>query len=396
MLAFLTGKRVPAVVFLIFLGVVIGPHGLDLAQDGDAIELFRELGLGMLFLLAGLEISPSLLKSREGGHPLVTWILCALLSFGGAVALTGGDVVVAIVLAIALTSTALGTLLPILKQAGLSDTPAGNSVLIHGAIGELGPVLAMAVLLSTRSTWTTAVLLLAFFAIALLIALLPRTVRAVVPAVGWAIRDGDGSTNQTIIRSIVLALAVLMAVAAVFELDVVLGAFAAGIILREIVPAANRPGLESQLEVMGYGLLIPTFFVVSGMDIDTSVVLEQPWFLVAIPVLILVTRGLPVFLREMWTPTGSDLSGWREKLQVSLYSATGLPIIVAVTGIAVSSELIGDEEASLLVAGGALTVLVFPLLAVAVGPSRKKSDASGTAGAEAEVDASLEEEDATR
>ncbi|HIW90293.1 MAG TPA: cation:proton antiporter [Candidatus Corynebacterium avicola] len=395
-LAFLTGKRVPAVVFLIFLGVLIGPYGLELAQDGDAIELLRELGLGMLFLLAGLEISPSLLKSKEGGHALATWMLCALLSFGGAVALTGGDVGVAIVLAIALTSTALGTLLPILKQSGLTDTSVGNSVLIHGAIGELGPVLAMAVLLSTRSTWTTAVLLLAFFAIALLIALLPRTVRAVVPVVGWAIRDGAGSTNQTIIRSIVLALAVLMAVAAVFELDVVLGAFAAGIILREIVPAENRHGLESQLEVMGYGLLIPTFFVVSGMDIDTSVVIEQPWFLLAIPVLILVTRGLPVFLREMWTPTGSDLSGWREKLQVSLYSATGLPIIVAVTGIAVNSELIGDEEASLLVAGGALTVLVFPLLASAVGPSRKEADASSTADAEAEDDISLANEDATR
>lgn len=380
-LAFLTGKRVPAVVFLLVLGVLIGPYGLELAQDGDAIELLSELGLGMLFLLAGLEISPALLKSREGGHALATWVLCIVLSFGGAVALTGGDMGIAVVLAIALTSTALGTLLPILKQADLTATPVGNSVLIHGAIGELGPVLAMAILLSTRSTWVTAVLLVAFFAIALLIALLPRTVRAVVPAVGWAIRDGAGSTNQTVIRSIVLVLAVLMAVAAVFELDVVLGAFAAGIILRQLVPAENRHGLESQLEVIGYGLLIPAFFVVSGMGIDTGVITDRPWFLLAIPALILVTRGLPVFLREMWTPTGSELSGWREKLQVSLYAATGLPIIVAVTGVATSSGLLGSEEASLLVAGGALTVLVFPLLAAMVGPSRKKAGSDGAAPA---------------
>jgi Kef-type K+ transport system membrane component KefB len=368
-LSFLTGKRVPAVVFLLILGVVIGPFGLELAHDGEAIELISELGLGMLFLLAGMEINPALLKSRQGGHALATWVLCAVLSFAGAMALTDGDAGIAIVLAIALTSTALGTLLPIIKQDGLTDTPVGNSVLVHGAIGELAPVLAMAVLLSARSTLATAVVLVVFFVIALLIAVLPRTVRTLVPAVGWAIRDGAGSTNQTVIRSIVLVLAVLMAVAAVFELDVVLGAFAAGIILRQLLPDRYRGQIESQLEVISYGLLIPAFFVISGMAIDTAVITDRPWFLLGIPVLILVTRGLPLFLRELWTPTGSGLSDWRSKLQLSLYAATGLPIIVAVTGVATSSGILGDEEASLLVAGGALTVLFFPVLASAVGPS---------------------------
>lgn len=366
-LSFLTGKRVPAVVFLLVLGLVIGPFGVGLASDGEAVDLLRELGLGFLFLLAGLEINPSMLKSREGGNALATWILCLVLSFVGAVLLTSGQTDVAVVLAIALSSTALGTLMPILKQNGLTGTPVGNSVTIHGAIGELAPVIAMAVLLSARTTWASAVVLAVFFVVAAVVAVLPRTVHRLVPAVGWALRDGAGSTNQTVIRSVVLMLAILMAVAAVFDLDVVLGAFATGIILHQIVPDKLLPPLESQLEVVGYGVFIPVFFVTSGMAVDTGVIADHPWFVLAVVPVILLTRGMPIFLRELWTPTGSALTTWRQKLEMSLYSATGLPIIVAVTGVATSSGILDQDDASLLVAGGALTVLIFPLVAPLVG-----------------------------
>ncbi|MDN6324936.1 MULTISPECIES: cation:proton antiporter [unclassified Corynebacterium] len=371
-LAFLTGKRVPAVVFLLILGLVIGPFGFQLATDGEAVDLLRELGLGFLFLLAGMEINPSMLKSRQGGHALLTWAMCLVLSFGAAMLLTSGDIGVSVGLGIALTSTALGTLMPILKQNGLSGTRVGDSVMIHGAIGELAPVIAMAILLSARTTWASAAVLAAFFVVAIVVALLPRTVRTLTPWIGWAIRDGAGSTNQTVIRSVVLMLAVLMAVAAVFDLDVVLGAFATGIILHQIVPETYRTGLEEQLETIGYGVFIPVFFVTSGMAIDTGVIADRPWFVLAIVPTIFIARGMPIFLRELWSNTGSGLSGWREKFEMSLYSATGLPIIVAVTEVATSSGIIGQEEASLLVAGGALTVLIFPLLAPAVGPKREQ------------------------
>ncbi|MGC3905445.1 cation:proton antiporter [Corynebacterium variabile] len=366
-LSFATSKKVPAVVFLIILGVLIGPYGLELTTDSEAIDLVRELGLGMLFLLAGMELAPSDLKGREGRNAILTWIICALLAFGATMALTGGETGTAI----ALTSTALGTLLPIIRQQGLSGTPVGNSVMIHGAVGELAPVMAMALLLSARTTWATAVILVIFFAVALVIALLPRTVRRVVPWVGWAIRDGVGSTNQTVVRTIVVMLAVLMAVASIFELDVVLGAFAAGIIVRQIVPDSALPDLTEKLEVLGYGLFIPAFFVTSGMGIDTGVIGDRPWFLLGLIPVILIARGLPVLLRELGGHTGSSLQGWREKLQLSLYAATGLPIIVAVTEVATTSGLLAEEEASLLVAAGALTVAIFPTVADAVGPTKR-------------------------
>jgi len=77
----------------------------------------------------------------------------------------------------------------------------------------------------------------------------------------------------------------------------------------------------------------------------------------------LLVRGLPVFLREAWTTTRSGITDTREQVALGLYAATGLPIIVAVTQIAASSQLITAATASVMVSAGAVTVLLFPLVA---------------------------------
>lgn len=154
-----------------------------------------------------------------------------------------------------------------------------------------------------------------------------------------------------------------MSIAAVFELDIVLGAFAAGIILNRIIPDEFHKPLEYRLDVVFYSMLIPLFFVVSGMSINWDTIVNNPGKVLGIPALILLTRGLPVFLRENIDNTGSDIKSFRERLQVGFYSATGLPIIVAVASLAVDSELMKQETASIFVAGGALTVAIFPILA---------------------------------
>lgn len=369
LLSHLTRNRIPAVVFLLAGGMLLGPSAFGLVTEGPGIALVTELGLGFLFLLAGFEINPTELRSRQGASAGITWLICLLASFAGAWALTGfTDTGPAIIFAIALTSTALGTLMPILKQQELIGTKLGNSVLVHGAMGEVGPIIAMAVLLSTRSTWASISILIAFFVIAILVAFVPRTVAFLAPWSQRSILASAGPTNQAVLRLVVLMLAALMAVAAVFELDVVLGAFAAGLILRQTVAADMRKTFEGQLNIIGYTVFIPVFFVVSGMAVDLSAVTQHPVALLALVPLILLARGLPVFLRETFSHTGSGLETWRERSQLMLYSATGLPIIVAVTSVATQAGLLSDAGASLLVAGGALTVLVFPLIASLLAP----------------------------
>ncbi len=143
-------RLVPEVVLLLVAGAVVGPFALNIAADSEAIGILRELGLGMLFLLAGYEIDRQELSGRGGRRALYTWLFCLALAFT-VVALLGMRNVISAeaAVAIAMTSTALGTLLPILKDNKLLDTRLGKTVLNHGgAVGELGPVVAMAVLLS--------------------------------------------------------------------------------------------------------------------------------------------------------------------------------------------------------------------------------------------------------
>ncbi|MDK8670595.1 cation:proton antiporter [Corynebacterium sp. MSK195] len=381
LVSYMLGYRLPSVALLLIFGMIIGPSVLDLAAEDEGIEMLKELGVGALFLLAGFEIQISTLKTKEAGTALSTWAICALACGVGAYFLVD-NVPGAIVVALALTSTALGTLTPMLKQDRILGTKVGNSVMIHGAIGEVAPITAMALLLGTRSTLTTMIILLFFIIIAVAVAIMPAAIASAIPWVKTAFISGAGSTNQTILRLIILILAILMAVTAVFELDIVLGAFAAGIILNRIIPDEFHRRLEHRLDVVFYSMLIPVFFVVSGMSISWDTIANNPWKVLGIPALILVTRGLPVFLRENVAHTGSDIETIRERLQVGLYSATGLPIIVAVTTLAVNSKIMEPENASIFVSGGALTVALFPFLASLVGGKKKpekKDEANSTA-----------------
>ncbi|NED60010.1 cation:proton antiporter, partial [Streptomyces sp. SID10244] len=130
----------------------------------------------------------------------------------------------------------------------------------------------------------------------------------------------------------------LMTVAAVFDLDVVLGAFAAGLILRRLI-GPEQQEVGKSLEVIGFGVFIPVFFVTSGMGIDVSAVLGHPGMWAALVAAIAVARGLPVWLSERYIEHGANLEFGHERAQLALYAATGLPIIVAVTQVATASDL---------------------------------------------------------
>lgn len=364
-------KLLSGVVLLLVFGMVIGPNVLGLAQPTEGIELLRELGLAALFLLAGYEIRLTELAGRGGRRALVTWLICFALAIAFVLALTELAELrnAQTAIAIALVSTALGTLLPMLKNRGLLDTPIGAAVLNHGAVGELCPVLAMALLLGTRGTLDSILVLVIFGLAAVLVAVL--AVR--LPAGSGVVRlvaAGAETTGQTSVRLVVLLLVGFSALAAAFDLDLVLGAFAAGFILRHVLPAGNA-SLDLKLEGLAYGLLIPIFFVASGMTIDPRAVAAQPLVLVAFVLLILLLRGVPVFLASRTDrrpgSAGRRFSD-RESLVIGLYGATGLPVIVAVTSVAVANDQMQAQHASLLVAGGAITVLLLPMLASLITP----------------------------
>jgi Kef-type K+ transport system membrane component KefB len=372
-------RLVPEVVILLIAGMIVGPFGLGLAQTDDAIGLLRELGLAMLFLLAGFEIELDELTGRSGRRALGTWGACfalalVLVFFAGLLGVLHAEVAIAI----ALCSTALGTLLPIMKDGGLLGTPVGKAVMNHGAWGELGPVVAMAILLGTGGAGQAVVAIIMFGLIALAVTLPWRRLRRDTSKMFSVIQAGSETTGQTTVRLTVLLLVALCVLAELFDLDVVLGAFAAGFVLRQAIPQGDEQ-LEHKLNGLAFGMLIPVFFVTSGMAIDARAVAAAPTVLIIFVLLIVAVRGLPVFVAsrlERDRVSGARLFGTRESVRIGLFAATGLPIIVAVTATAVSAGQMTEANASVLVAGGAVTVLIMPLLATLLGGRTGVSDVS--------------------
>lgn len=365
-------KPVPETVLLLAAGAILGPYGTDTIRLTEPITLLSDLGLAFLFLLAGYEINPKTLMGTEGKKGLRTWIFSfvfavALIIWHPNIAIGG---IAAVPMAIVLTTTALGTLMPILREREIMDTKVGQAVIAYGAWGELCPVLAMAVLLSTRSGWQTALILTAFVALCLLCAALPARARKSGHWIYRFLEEKANTTSQPVIRATVCILVFLVAFSSLFDIDIVLGAFAAGFILRYVMPEGNTTQI-AKLDAIGFGFFIPLFFVVSGAKIDLAAIAADPATLLRFIGLLVGLRALPIVISLSLPGTRGTYTP-HERVSVALYATTALPIIVAVTSLAVNNGTMTSESASIMVAAGAITVFLMPLLAqVAYGVADK-------------------------
>ncbi|QJW38186.1 cation:proton antiporter [Cellulosimicrobium protaetiae] len=352
-------SRVPQVVILLLGGVLIGPAALDLAGPDD-VTLLSDLGMGFLFLLAGYELEPSVLRERSGRRAGAAWLTSLVVAGVLVAAWVDRESVHTVAAgAIALTTTALGVVLPILREGGQLGTRLGRTVLVVGAVGELGPIVAMALLLGTRETGAAAILLVLFAVAAIGLASLPSRFR--FPGGDVVLRASEHGTGQSTLRLTVLLLVTLLALAAGLGFDAVLGAFVGGMVLRRWAPG-DMESLEKKLDVVAWGVFVPVFFVSSGMGLDVDSIVASPLLPLLLLVLMLVVRGGPVLLwfrRELPRV---------ERVQTALYSATALPLLVAITEIAVAEDAMTTRVGAALVGAGVVSVIVLPMVASRLGP----------------------------
>ena len=349
---------VPQVVLLLAGGIVIGPDVLGIGVPQD-VRVLADVGLGFVFLLAGYEVDLRLMREDAGRRALLAWAASLGLAAGVVGVLAAAGLVKAFLpVALGLTTTALGTLLPVLREEGLLRGRLGRYLLATGAVGELLPVLAIAVFLGTQGRLAALVSLCAVGVLAIGLAMLRRSVEE-GSRLARVIQAGQNETAQITLRGTILLLLGLIAVTDQFDLDAVLGAFLAGIVLRRWVGAA-APVLESKLDAVGYGFFVPLFFVYSGMGLDLHAIAHAPLRLVLFLVLMLVVRGGPALL------VYRGVLSARERTQTALVSATALPTLVALTEIGLRSGTMLPENAAALVGAGVVTVLVFPALVVAL------------------------------
>ncbi|MCF8539343.1 MAG: cation:proton antiporter [Candidatus Nanopelagicales bacterium] len=348
--------KVAEVVLLLGAGIIAGPEVLGFIEVDGAIDLLSELGLGMLFFLAGLELEQRAIRGRSGKLAASGWflslataVLLAILMF------ERGTIHDVVGVAIALSSTAMGTLLPVLRDRGELGTKFGTFFMGAGAWGEFGPIIAIAVLLGTKSSFAAIISLAIFAIIAFVLAFVSS--RIANDRIKEILERGHGTSSQTAVRFSVLLVVILLTVASVFGLDAVLGAFIAGVIVRRFAPPSEESKLSVRIESIGFGFFIPIFFVVSGANLDILSIVDNPLPMIRFFIYMFIARGLVQFFLYR-----KAFPNVRERMRFSLYVATGLPIIVAVTSIEVASGAMSSSTAASLVGAGALTVLVFPLV----------------------------------
>ncbi|HKG66754.1 MAG TPA: cation:proton antiporter [Solirubrobacteraceae bacterium] len=350
------GLLLPAVVVELLLGVLIGPQmlGLDVSEF---IQFFANLGLGMLFFFAGYEID----LRRISGTPLrlgtIGWLLSLVLAYAiGGVLAAAGVVVSLLYTGSAIATTAIGTLIPILSDSGELKTRFGTLLLGAGAVGEFGPILLITLVLSTGSALHHAAILIAFVALAVGVAVV--AVRSSGRAIPLFERTLEKS-SQLAVRWIVVLVFALALLASELGLDLLLGGFAAGLITRQVLKTREVPAFDSKLSAVAFGVFIPFFFVVSGMQLDIDALFASASGVVKLFVffgLFLVVRGVPALVLYR------QLLDRRDRVALALFSSTQLPLVIAITTLAQDGGHMRSSTAASLIGAAVLSTLVYPIV----------------------------------
>lgn len=358
--------RVPAVVVEIVLGIVIGPSVLGWAEADEVVQVLAIVGLAFLLFLGGLELDLRRLRGplarRAGTGFGLSLALAAACGLGlAAVGLVDG----ALLAAVMLTATSLGLVVPTLKAADQAGTPLGQLVIAGASIADFAAILLLSALFSMDGTGPGAklVLLVEFAVVVGLAGLLIGASGRSARLASLLVRLQD-TTAEIRVRGAVLLLVVLVVLAEHFGLETILGAFIAGALVGYIDrdAAMTHPHFRLKLEAIGYGFVIPVFFVASGLTFDLRALLDEPATLALVPVFLaalLVARGVPALAYR-------GLVGERGAVVAGLLQATSLPFIVTASQIGVAIGALDASTAAAFVAAGLVSALAFPTLALTV------------------------------
>ena len=355
----------PVIVLEILLGMLIGPHGMGWSDPtAGAIPNFAELGMAFLFFLAGLEIDLVAMRDRFK-RIVLSWGLILAGSVASAWYLREQGVSNAtLILTIAVSTTALGILIPILRDRSLLETQLGQSVMALGAAGEVGPILVMSLAMSRHHSAPVQSLLTLCFIVAVLLVGWAM-IQAKTPSVLKVLAKTLNQSSQMPIRISVLLLVSLAIFADGLGLDVALGALASGMVIGLAIREHDSHVFHLKVDAIGFGFLIPIFFIVSGMKLEMGAMFESPMAVTMMGALlaaILLTR-LPV-VAIYWRVLGP-----RQSMALGLMSATTLSLIVVLVEIGLHRGLLTPAEAAPMVAAGMLTVIMFPTLAAVLAGS---------------------------
>ena len=358
--------RVPSVLLEIGAGVALGPSVLGWVEADAAVNVLALIGVGFLLLLAGLEIEVDRLRGAVLRLALtgfaVSFGIAVVVGYGlDAVGVVGAPFLVAVIL----SATSLAVVLPLLKDTGLAGSPFGQMVIAAASIADVATVIMLSLFFSEETAGVGVRLaLFALFGLVCVGAGIAIAVGARVPSLSAALLRLQDTTAQIRVRGAFVLLMVFSILAQRFGLEAILGTFLAGMLLKlaDRDDAMTHSHFHEKLTEAGFGFFIPVFFVASGLRLDAGALVSDSSTLLHVPVLVValyVIRGLPALLYRA-------LLGGRRALAAGLLQSTTLSFVLIASQIGQELGLLGPSDVAALTAAALVSVLVNPVVALAV------------------------------
>jgi Kef-type K+ transport system membrane component KefB/Trk K+ transport system NAD-binding subunit len=374
--------RLPIVVGEILAGIIIGSSGLGwVSPDEPTLDFLAEFGFVFLMFLSGMEIDFSSLgfirepaKDREKKY----WepLPLAAISFGLTLLMSGLISLILIRLGLArnpwmlgliLSTTSLGVVVPVLKENGLIGGPFGQSILFAALIADFITMFLITFLVAALSQGLTlnillvSLLFVAFFVILRFGQLFNR-----MPAARRVFEELSHATAQIKVRAALTIMLAFVVLSVALGTEIILGAFLAGACISLLVIPDDEPVIH-QLETIGYGFLIPIFFIKVGINFNFSALLSSPQALLLAPLLIvaaIVVKILPALVfRLRFT--------WRETFSAGALLSARLSLIIAAAAIGTQLNVISEATNAAILLVAIVTVTFAPLLFSAILPPRE-------------------------
>jgi Kef-type K+ transport system membrane component KefB len=360
LLGLLPRLPVPGAVLEVIAGIVVGPSVLGWVRIDAPVQVLSDLGLGMLLFLAGLEIDVERLRgplTRLAGSAFGLSVVLALVC--ASIFWLAGEPTQPLLLATMLMSTSAGLLLPLLKDAKEESSKFGQLVMTAAALAEIVPIMLVSLFFSATAKTTEAQLvsLAIFLVLLVLIGLALSRVRRLKTLDRLLERLSDQSAQLRVRAALTLALACGV-LAYRFGFASILGAFAAGLLVRliEISGRTPHPQFQVKLEGIGFGFLIPIFFITTGVGYPLRALGANPGAIAVVPlflVALLLVRGVPALMyRRLVGPRRAGAAG--------LMQATTLTFVIVATQIGIATGKTTPAAAASLLAAGLLSAALFP------------------------------------
>jgi len=365
--------RIPTVVGEIVAGMIVGQSGLKLVGHDTTLDILSLLGFAYLMFLSGLEVNFEAVLPRPGtwhgswkeriGNPLSLGVLVFIFTVGLAfLAALGLHSLDAAddpwLMALILSTTSLGLVMPVLKERDLTAKPYGQALLVSAVVADFVTMLLVSIYVVLHSRGLTpevlvVLLLLAAFGTAYRLA---RVARRRFPGIGL-LQGLAQATAQIDMRGAFVVGLAFIALAESLGVEIILGAFLGGAFI-SLLSGRESSDLHHRLDVIGYAFFLPIFFIMVGVRFDLAAILDSPQTLLLLPLLLILAYAVKILPSLLYRSSYS----WREMLAGGVLLSSRLSLIIAVAAIGVDLGSIDEATNSAIILVAIVTCTVSPLL----------------------------------